>query len=62
MPRGFHQRKILYCHKCGCKVGEIARGKILRDVKITCKKCDDSAKDTGKKWGDMPGFFKDLFK
>jgi hypothetical protein len=54
--------KILYCHKCGCKVGEIARGKIIRDVKITCKKCDDSTKDTGKKCNDMPEFFKDIFK
>jgi hypothetical protein len=57
--------KILYCHKCGCKVGEIARGKILRDVKITCKKCDDSAKDTSKKCtdpGNIPKFFQDIFK
>jgi hypothetical protein len=34
-----NQMKILYCHKCKHKVGEIARGKILRDVYILCPKC-----------------------
>jgi len=36
----------IYCHKCGCKVGEIIKGNYKKDAKGVCKDCIDESDKT----------------
>jgi hypothetical protein len=51
--------RIIYCHSCSCKVGEIQDGSLLmKGIRYTCTKCvtkEDSESYDANIFGDLFG-------